>query len=100
MKNFIRKKEDFGCENCGFKAAGNGYTDHCPKCLWGKHVDEEIPGDRKSECRGLMEPIRVLYEKGDYKIVYKCRRCNHEFKVRCDKNDDRERLLELVDNLR
>jgi hypothetical protein len=96
MKNFKRVKENFKCEHCGEEVAGNGYTDHCPKCLWGKHVDREIPGDRASECRGLMEPARVLYEKGDYKIVYKCNRCNHDFKVRCDKNDDKELLLKLT----
>ncbi|OGL52219.1 hypothetical protein A3K55_00195, partial [Candidatus Shapirobacteria bacterium RBG_13_44_7] len=71
MKNFIRKKENFGCEVCGKEVAGDGYTDHCEACLWGKHVDREIPGDRASECQGLMEPIRVIWEKGEYKIFYK-----------------------------
>jgi DNA-directed RNA polymerase subunit RPC12/RpoP len=96
MKNFIRKKEDFVCEHCGEKVAGNGYTDHCPKCLWGKHVDREVPGDRESECRGMMEPVRVLYEKGNCKIIYKCLKCNHEFTVRSGEGDDREVLLHLV----
>lgn len=98
MKNFIRKKENFECENCGEKVVGDGYTDHCPKCLWGKHVDKEVPGDRASECRGLMEPIRVLYEKGNYKILFRCTKCSHEFKVRCGENDDKEKLMELVNN--
>jgi ribosomal protein L37AE/L43A len=98
MKNFIRKKENFKCEKCGFGVAGNGYTDHCPKCLWGKHVDREIPGDRESDCRGLMEPVRVLYEKGEYKIIYKCTKCNHEFRVRAGEGDDQEELLKLVKN--
>lgn len=96
MKNFIRKKEDFICEHCGEKVAGDGYTDHCPKCLWGKHVDLEIPGDRASECRGLMEPMRVLYEKGKYKIIYKCTKCNHEFTVRSGEGDNGELLVSMV----
>lgn len=98
MKNFIRKKEDFVCENCGEKVAGDGYTDHCPKCLWGKHVDEEIPGDRASGCGGLMEPIKTSYEKGEFRIFYKCVKCGHEFWVRCDKNDEREKLVSLAQN--
>ena len=98
VRNFIRKKENFVCEHCGEKVVGNGYTDHCPKCLWGKHVDREIPGDRESECRGLMEPLRVLYEKGGYEIIYKCNRCRHEFKVKAGVGDNRERLLVLVRN--
>lgn len=96
MKNFIRKKEDFVCEHCGEKVIGNGYTDHCPRCLWGKHVDRETPGDRDSDCRGLMEPQRVLYEKGKYKIRYKCTKCNHEFGVRSGENDDQELLVNMV----
>ena len=98
MKNFIRKKENFVCQKCGFEVIGDGYTDHCQKCLWGKHVDEEIPGDRASECRGLMEPIRVMYEKGEYKIEYRCIKCGHGFKVRSDMGDDRDKLIELVIN--
>jgi Zn finger protein HypA/HybF involved in hydrogenase expression len=37
MKNFVRRKENFICEACGKKVTGDGYTDHCPACLWGKH---------------------------------------------------------------
>lgn len=95
MKNFIRKREDFICEVCGEEVLGDGYTDHCPKCLWGKHVDEEVPGDRNSECGGLMRPIKALHEKGRFKIFYKCEECDHEFGVKEGKNDKREKLLEL-----
>lgn len=96
MKNFIRKKEDFGCENCGEKVVGDGYTDHCPKCLWGKHVDEEIPGDRASDCRGLMEPIGGLYKKTEFRIHYKCTKCRHDFWVKAEESDNREELTKLV----
>ena len=96
QRNFVRKKEDFRCEHCGAEVVGDGYTDHCPKCLWGKHVDREIPGDRESECKSLMEPVRVLYEKGEYRIVYRCTGCSHKFEVRAGIGDDREKLLELV----
>ncbi len=97
-RNFVRKVEDFKCGRCGMEIKGNGYTDHCPKCLWGRHVDEKIPGDRASTCRKMMEPLRVLYEKGDYKIQYKCLGCQHQFTVKADKNDDREELLKLINN--
>ena len=96
MRNFIRKKEDFVCEKCGLKVAGDGYTDHCPNCFWGKHVDEKIPGDRKSECKGLMRPMRAIYGKGRFKIFYECEDCDHEFRVREGKTDDRNKLLKLI----
>lgn len=41
-KNFTRVIEDFICENCGTEVKGNGYTNHCPKCLWSKHVDKDF----------------------------------------------------------
>ena len=53
MKKFIKVKEDFVCEHCGAEVKGDGYTNHCPKCLWSKHVDVH-PGDRAAECGGMM----------------------------------------------
>ncbi|MFA5828496.1 MAG: RNHCP domain-containing protein [Candidatus Shapirobacteria bacterium] len=110
MRNFIRKKEDFVCERCGEKVTGDGYTDHCPKCLWGKHVDEVLPGDRASKCGGGMEPTETSYEKGKFRINYRCQKCGHEFWVRAadaggyggrgkGKDDNREKLLDLIRNV-
>ncbi|MFA5319276.1 MAG: RNHCP domain-containing protein, partial [Candidatus Paceibacterota bacterium] len=73
-QNFKRKIEDFVCENCGARVPGNGFTNHCPKCLWSKHVDIN-PGDRAESCGGLMEPIGMALEKGKYVITQKCLAC-------------------------
>ncbi len=77
---------------------GNGYTDHCPKCLWGKHVDEETPGDRASTCHGLLRPAKAEFKisNSKFKIKYKCVRCHHEFVVWNAEDDDREKLLNLI----
>ncbi len=96
MKHFLRVKEDFGCEVCGNTVIGDGYTDHCPKCLWGKHVDKDIPGDRASECGGLLEPISALYQNGRFKITYKCQSCGYIFRVREGEEDDRKQLIALA----
>lgn len=87
--------ENFVCEKCGARIIGDGYTDHCPNCLWGKHVDYETPGDRVSDCKGLMEPIRTSFEKGKFRIWYKCTQCSHRFWVREGKNDNRELLVKM-----
>lgn len=58
---------------------GDGYTNHCPKCLWSKHVDIN-PGDRLSDCGGLMKPIGVEAGKGKYKLINKCLSCGYEKK--------------------
>ncbi|HRZ30190.1 MAG TPA: RNHCP domain-containing protein [Candidatus Paceibacterota bacterium] len=73
-QKFQRKKEDFACENCGVKVLGNGFTNHCPSCLWSKHVDV-FPGDRDADCGGLMEPIGIELEKGKYIVTQRCLKC-------------------------
>ena len=94
MKLFQRKKEDFICENCGEKIVGNGYTDHCPYCLWGKHVDIN-PGDRLADCKGAMQPIGVEVKQDRYVIFYKCIKCGHFFRVKAADNDDVDVVIRL-----
>ncbi|MDE1824957.1 MAG: RNHCP domain-containing protein [Candidatus Micrarchaeota archaeon] len=94
-KNFIKVVEDFECEKCGQLVSGSGYTDHCPRCLWGKHVDI-VPGDRASKCRGALVPIAALYEKGGYKVEYKCEKCGAEKKFKAAAGDDQDELFRLA----
>ena len=96
-KNFVRKKEDFVCEHCGQKVKGDGYTDHCPKCLYSKHVDE-VPGDRRNDCDGLMKPIRAEQVGQDIKLVYRCLDCDAKFRVKTSKNDDNEAINQVMRN--
>ena len=91
---FTRTKEDFTCEHCGAEAKGNGYTNHCPKCLWSKHVDID-PGDRTAECDGLMEPTGVLVGGGEYALLHQCIRCNFERKNKVAKSDDFDEVVKL-----
>ena len=93
-KKFIRKIEDFICEVCGTKVRGSGYTDHCPSCLWSKHVDIS-PGDRQEICQGLMEPVGVLQEKGQYRIVYYCQKCGTQKVNNAQAKDNFEQILKL-----
>jgi rubrerythrin len=98
MKKFQRKKEDFKCEVCGKEVIGNGYTDHCPKCLWGKHVDIN-PGDRAEKCGGLMEPVGLDQKKGQWVIQYKCQKCGYLYRVKAAVDDDRNEMKRVCANL-
>ncbi|MBP6975306.1 MAG: RNHCP domain-containing protein [Candidatus Moranbacteria bacterium] len=92
---FIRNKEDFTCGRCGKAVVGNGYTNHCPVCLWSRHIDRE-PGDRAAECRSMMEPVAVIVVRDAYRITHRCLVCGHE-KVNVNSSDDRfETLLAIV----
>jgi len=86
-KKFQKKIEDFVCEKCGTKNIGNGFTNHCFKCLWSKHVDIN-PGDRAESCGGMMEPIKIDFEKGEYVINYKCVKCGVEKRKKIENNDN------------
>jgi len=94
-KKFQRKKENFICRVCGQKVEGNGYTDHCPICLWSKHLDLN-PGDRRSVCGGLMRPVGMEIKSGDYTINYRCRNCGHLFRVKAAADDNFEEILRLA----
>ncbi len=91
-QKFQRTIEDFECEKCGNFVIGTGYTNHCPKCLWCKHVDI-FPGDRLNECLGLMKPISVINEKGEFVLVHKCEKCGEEKRNKTLKEDDLSVLL-------
>jgi ribosomal protein L37E len=98
MKSFIKRKEDFLCENCGEKVRGNGYTNHCPKCFFSKHVDIN-PGDRACDCGGLMEPIAILQKNGEFSILHRCVKCGFERKNKISDEDDRDELYKLMKKL-
>ena len=93
--SFTRRIEDFTCEHCGHAVRGNGYTNHCPQCLWSKHVDVS-PGDRAETCGGLMEPIALEGTSPAYRIVHRCTRCGKERRVGVTFEDSSEALIVLA----
>lgn len=94
MKKFNRRIENFTCEHCGTVVSGNGYTNHCPQCLWSKHVDIN-PGDREANCGGLMEPISLELKNGDYILTQRCQKCGHIRKNKTSPEDNFEEILKL-----
>lgn len=74
-KKFQRTIEDFTCGHCGETVTGNGYTNHCPHCLYSRHVDIN-PGDRAESCGGLMQPVDIQNKGSEWVIVHQCVKCN------------------------
>lgn len=91
---FTRRREDFTCRRCGTAVRGTGYTNHCPRCLWSRHVDIH-PGDRAAACGGAMEPAGALSEGGQLVLVHRCVACGHLRRNRCAADDDRDAVLGL-----
>jgi rubrerythrin len=86
-KRFQKCKEDFVCEQCGASVKGSGYTNHCPECLWSKHVDVN-PGDRAAECGGMMKPVEVTTKGDNYVILHRCQKCGFERKNKTVEKDN------------
>ncbi|HHX17193.1 MAG TPA: RNHCP domain-containing protein [Mollicutes bacterium] len=100
MKQFTMRDESFVCENCGYEVTNLGYTarDHCPSCLYSKHVDI-MPGDRQNKCRGLLEPVGIEKFKDIYKIIYRCEKCQQMHKNIIAKDDDMNEIIKLTTNV-
>lgn len=99
MKQFNMIDENFICEHCGKKVNKLNYTarDHCPECLYSKHVDI-FPGDRKNECCGLLKPIDVEKFKDTYKIIYECEKCHQKHKNIIANDDNFDIILQIMQN--
>lgn len=92
---FTRNKENFTCEYCGAAVVGDGYTNHCPRCLWSKHVDVD-PGDRLAACGGMMKPARIEGATPDYVITHVCERCGIERRNKVQSYDDPASVVALA----
>jgi len=97
MKRFTKNDSSFICQNCGKEVEPLGYTsrNHCPFCLCSLHLDEN-PGDRASECKGLLKPVKVETDpRHGFVVVHQCQKCGairrnksaHEAKVQPDDLD-------------
>jgi len=94
-KRFQKNKEDFTCEKCGFDVVGNGFTNHCPQCLWSKHVDKN-PGDREETCGGLMKPAGIEGTQAKYSLLYVCEVCGLKNKNKVSENDNFDEVLKIA----
>ncbi len=69
---------EFTCEHCGqrvLRMTNGGYRNHCPFCLYSRHMDVE-PGDRQCRCHGLMKPIGLkCHSKKGFQIIHECTKC-------------------------
>ena len=93
-------EEVFTCKVCGREVipegAGSDHRNHCPNCLCSLHVDIE-PGDRESDCGGIMDPIAVWVRKnGEWAIIHRCRRCGALSSNRIAADDNPMKLMGIA----
>ena len=98
MKTFLvsEKCNNFRCSHCKTSVGGNEnmgtmYRNHCPSCLYSRHVDLERSGDRKAKCKSKMEPIGLTY-KGEGKNKYGEERIGELMLIHRCCNEDCEKI--------
>ena len=87
----------FRCRRCGLDvpedAPGTAHRNHCPNCLWSRHLDAGTPGDREADCGALMEPIAITVRgDGEWVLVHRCSHCD-ELGLNRTAGDDNPLLL-------
>ena len=92
--------KEFRCRQCklfvGPVPSGGRNRNHCPYCLYSRHVDGRTPGDRASVCQGAMAPIGAFTRpNGEHVIVHRCLTCGFERHNRIAADDDFDLVLAL-----
>ena len=85
-----RRNEGFVCKHCGARVrplVRGSSRNHCPGCLWSKHVDA-VCGDRSAGCGGMMRPVAVVQDAGrGWLIVHRCTLCGKVSRNKSALND-------------
>ena len=76
--------------------AGSSHRNHCPNCLSSLHLDIE-PGDRASDCGGIMDAVGVwVRQNGEWAVIHRCRRCGHLSANRVAADDNPMKLMSIA----
>jgi len=104
-------KKSFSCSQCSRQVPFSGFIgtehrNHCPFCLWSKHVDLKKPGDRKASCLAKMKPIGLTFKRegtdkygilkqGELMLIHECLGCDKISINRIAGDDSPERILNV-----
>lgn len=101
----------FRCLHCGAVVynqpviSGVQNRNHCPFCLWSRHMDYLHPGDRMSACKAVMQPIALTVKQtrnkyashamGELMLVHRCDDCS-KLSINRIAADDQACMIEHV----
>ncbi|MGD8403123.1 MAG: RNHCP domain-containing protein [Anaerolineales bacterium] len=103
---------DFKCAYCGHIVSsahwlsGVNNRNHCPYCLWSRHLDLYVAGDRLSACKAPMHPVALTCKhsrnkyasgRGELMLVHQCKDCGDVSINLIAADDDTDTLLEVFE---
>jgi hypothetical protein len=104
--------DGFLCKHCqAFVSSasflsGVGNRNHCPYCLWSRHLDLYEAGDRLSACKSPMRPIGLTIKenrkkygsgRGELMVIHLCIECADVSINRIAADDDPQRLFSVFE---
>ncbi len=93
----------FRCVHCSVEISTNAtataHRNHCPMCLWSRHVDNSV-GDRRSTCLSAMKPLGLsIKEPGEeLMIVHQCVACDKIIRNRIAGDDNSFVIMDLLES--
>jgi DNA-directed RNA polymerase subunit RPC12/RpoP len=106
----FQKTFGFKCAHCHAYVnsddilSGVHNRNHCPYCLWSRHVDLYEAGDRLAACKAPMQPVGLSLKKtgkkygqnnGELMVVHLCSDCGSVSANRIAADDDAEKLYTI-----
>lgn len=97
----LNRADSFTCQHCRVtvphQGGGTKNRNHCPRCLWSRHVDQAI-GDRASTCLASMQPVALTLKAdgGELMVVHHCCGCGKVSWNRLAADDNEEVILTLA----
>jgi hypothetical protein len=108
--HFDTVTSDFTCKHCrGYVStnpllSGVHNRNHCPYCLWSRHMDLREAGDRLSACKAAMTPVGLTLkqtgkkygsQQGELMIIHQCMDCGKVSINRIAADDDADNILSV-----
>lgn len=104
---------DFKCAHCHYHVTANSQfsgvvnRNHCPYCLWSKHLDLYRAGDRLSACKMPMMPVGLTTKRtnkkyfpqnqGELMLIHRCSGCGSLSINRIAADDNTELLYQIFE---
>jgi transcription elongation factor Elf1 len=104
-------EQAFTCIHCDLlvvctpEVAGVLNRNHCPICLWSRHMDWREPGERRANCRAPMEPVGLTLKRsrnkyarerdGELMLIHRCTKCGKLVLNRIAADDCTDRIAAL-----
>ncbi len=101
---------DFRCKHCHNYVStdpllsGVNNRNHCPYCLYSRHMDLSEAGDRLSACKAEMKPVGLALKRtnkkygsrqGELMMIHQCVECGSVSINRIAADDDNETIMAI-----